>query len=109
MKLKTIRLATLLIIILLEIPNITMAQANVKNKKKPEMKIGNDILLFNGKDLSNWVFKLKDPSIDPAAVFTIRNGVIHITGNPFMLNGAGRQKQEIVEFLFMHNNLILSG
>jgi hypothetical protein len=83
MKLKTIRLATLLIIILLAIPNITMAQANVKNKKKPEMKIGNDILLFNGKDLNNWVFKLKDPSIDPAAVFTIRNGVIHITGNPF--------------------------
>ena len=35
------------------------------------------------KDLNNWVFKLKDPSVDPATVFTVTNGVIHITGNPF--------------------------
>jgi hypothetical protein len=41
------------------------------------------IQLFNGKDLSNWVFKLKDSSVDPAKVFTVNNGVIHITGNPF--------------------------
>ena len=41
------------------------------------------IKLFNGKDLSNWVFKLKDSSVDPAKVFTVNNGVIHITGNPF--------------------------
>jgi hypothetical protein len=41
------------------------------------------IVLFNGIDLSNWDFKLKDASIDPAEVFTIRDGVIHITGNPF--------------------------
>jgi len=42
-----------------------------------------DILLFNGKDLSNWVFKLKDPSVDPTTVFRVDNGVIHIKGNPF--------------------------
>jgi hypothetical protein len=29
------------------------------------------------------VFKLKDPSVDPSKVFFIKNGVIHITGNPF--------------------------
>ena len=39
--------------------------------------------LFNGKDLNNWVFHLKDPAVDPATVFTVQNGVIHITGNPF--------------------------
>ena len=39
--------------------------------------------LFNGKDLGNWVFKLKDPLVDPATVFTVKNGVIHITGTPF--------------------------
>jgi hypothetical protein len=44
---------------------------------------GNIITLFNGKDLSNWKFQLKDNSVDPAKVFTVRNGVIHITGNPF--------------------------
>jgi hypothetical protein len=41
------------------------------------------VSLFNGKDLNNWVFKLKDPGVDPAGVFTIKEGVIHIGGNPF--------------------------
>ncbi len=35
------------------------------------------------KILSNWVFHLKDQDIDPATVFTVQNGVIHITGDPF--------------------------
>jgi len=83
MKSKMIRLTTLLIIILLAIQGVTIAQPKVKSKMKAEKKVGSDVILFNGKDLSNWVFKLKDASIDPASVFTIRNGVIHITGNPF--------------------------
>jgi len=41
------------------------------------------VQLFNGKDLSNWSFFLKDPAVDPATVFTIQNGVIHIKGDPF--------------------------
>jgi hypothetical protein len=43
----------------------------------------NKIFLFNGKDLNNWVFKLKDPSVDPATVFRVENEVIHIAGAPF--------------------------
>jgi len=77
MKTKTIRLTTLLIIILLAIPNASTAQAKAKNPKSK------DIRLFNGKDLNNWEFKLKDPSVDPARVFTVQNGVIHIKGDPF--------------------------
>lgn len=53
------------------------ASRSVKNKKSTEIK------LFNGNDLSNWVFYLKDPAVDPASVFTVQNGVIHITGDPF--------------------------
>jgi hypothetical protein len=41
------------------------------------------IRLFNGKDLSNWVFHLKDPGVDPAKVFSAHDGVIHIAGDPF--------------------------
>lgn len=41
------------------------------------------ISLFNGQDLANWVFQLKDPSVDPAGVFKVKEGVIHITGDPF--------------------------
>jgi hypothetical protein len=40
-------------------------------------------VLFNGKDLKNWVFTLKDASVDPATVFTVKDGVINIKGDPF--------------------------
>ncbi|HEY5469241.1 MAG TPA: DUF1080 domain-containing protein [Bacteroidales bacterium] len=74
---KTKQLPVLLIILLFIITNVSFSQ---DNSKSPESK---KIQLFNGKDLSNWVFNLKNPAIDPATVFTVQNGVIHITGNPF--------------------------
>lgn len=54
----------------------------------PKIKIHkaskNDIIqIFNGKDLNNWVFMLKDPTVDPLKVFTARNGMILISGTPF--------------------------
>ena len=36
--------------------------------------------LFNGKDLSNWNFVLKDDALSASEVFSVRDGVIHITG-----------------------------
>jgi hypothetical protein len=80
MKNKTIRLAALLVIILLAIPVLVFAGDKKKDKNKQE---GKTIQLFNGKDLNNWVFKLKDPSVNPATVFTVHDGVIQISGNPF--------------------------
>jgi len=53
------------------------------------------IQLFNGKDLSNWSFFLKDPAVDPAKVFTVQNGVIHIKGDPF---GYMRTKDSYSEY-----------
>ena len=41
------------------------------------------VTLFNGKDLSNWEFKLKDPEVQPNEVFKVQNGVIRIKGDPF--------------------------
>ena len=78
-----IKFVALLIIIQLAFPNLSMAGDNAKNKKKSEKNENKKVELFNGKDLTNWVFKLKDPSIDPATVFLVNNGIIHITGNPF--------------------------
>jgi len=49
----------------------------------PEQKGGKTEALFNGKNLKNWVFYLRDSSVDPEKVFTVKNGVIHITGDPF--------------------------
>ena len=53
------------------------------------------VSLFNGQDLSNWVFQLKDPAVDPTGVFTIQNGVIHITGDPF---GYMRTKEQYSDY-----------
>lgn len=39
--------------------------------------------LIRGKSLKNWVFYLRDNSVDPAKVFTLNNGVVHVTGTPF--------------------------
>ncbi|WP_080904676.1 DUF1080 domain-containing protein [Parabacteroides sp. Marseille-P3160] len=39
--------------------------------------------LFNGKDFSNWNFIVKDNAVPPERVFTIKDGLIHITGDPF--------------------------
>ena len=56
---------------------------NSKSQKTRRVHIEESILLFNGKDLTNWVFQLKDPSVNPSAIFTVQDGVIHILGNPF--------------------------
>ena len=83
MKTKTIRFATMLIITLLAFSNAAMAQTKAKKNKNMDKTESKNIRLFNGKDLKNWVFCLKDPSVDPSNVFTVQNNVIHIKGDPF--------------------------
>jgi len=53
--------------------------SNIRNARADK----NTIRLFNGKDLSNWILHLKDPSVDPLTVFQVLNDVIHIKGDPF--------------------------
>jgi hypothetical protein len=40
------------------------------------------IELFNGKDFSGWTFFLRS-NAEPAQTFTVTNGVIHCTGQPY--------------------------
>jgi len=82
MKTRTIQLTAVLIITMLLIPAVIMAQGNVKKRKAPKAPKGT-VMLFNGKNLNNWVFHLKDPAVDPSTVFTVKDGVIHIKGDPF--------------------------
>jgi tetrahydromethanopterin S-methyltransferase subunit B len=74
MQTKSFKLIFSLVLISICTTALSLAQTNPQNQK---------VQLFNGKDLSNWSFKLRDPAVDPATVFTIQNGVIHILGNPF--------------------------
>lgn len=82
MKARIQQLTAVLILTLLLIPTALMGQGKAKKEKAPKAQKGT-IVLFNGKNLNNWVFHLKDPAVDPAKVFTILNGVIHIKGDPF--------------------------
>jgi hypothetical protein len=70
-------LATLLIAFSLS------AQRKEKKPKAPKAPKTEKVVLFNGKDLSNWSFRLRDKSVDPSQVFTIKDGVINISGSPF--------------------------
>jgi hypothetical protein len=81
MKNFTFRLSALLIIALLTV-GVVVANDKKKDNKKTENPKGAVILLKENK-LDNWVFKLKDNSVDPSTVFTLNNGILHITGNPF--------------------------
>jgi hypothetical protein len=49
------------------------------------------IMLFNGRDLNNWTFMLKDPAANPQNTFKVSEGIIHVTGSPF---GYMRTKKE---------------
>ncbi|MBK7712883.1 MAG: DUF1080 domain-containing protein [Bacteroidales bacterium] len=81
MKTRSIQLTALVMILLLAITSTASAQKKTRKGKK-ECQTEN-IRLFNGKDLENWVFYLKNKSVDPSSVFSVQNGVIHISGNPF--------------------------
>ncbi|MDR3141573.1 MAG: DUF1080 domain-containing protein [Tannerellaceae bacterium] len=41
------------------------------------------IKLFNGKDLSNWDFIVDKNAVPADQVYSVKDGVIHIKGNPF--------------------------
>lgn len=83
MKIKTNRISAILIITIILSSGSVMGQKNAPKIKVQKIGKSEKIQLFNGKDLSNWVFKLKDPAVEPSGVFTVQSGIIHITGNPF--------------------------
>lgn len=87
--------AIILIFFLISFTGNAFTQADMAKGKNPNHSKRDLIELFNGKDLNNWVFMLKDPAVDPLKVFTVQNGLIHITGNPF---GYMRTKKAYSEY-----------
>ena len=80
MKIRNHAIVLFLSIMLSGLTVVAQSQPSSAKAKKDK---GKNINLFNGKNLGNWVFKLRDPSVDPATVFSVNNGIIHIKGNPF--------------------------
>jgi 3-keto-disaccharide hydrolase len=83
MKTRKTKLIALALITILLAPGFTMAQSKSKKTKGQNNSKSEKIQLFNGKDLNNWTFYLKDQNVDPTTVFTIQNSVINISGSPF--------------------------
>ena len=71
---------TFLMIILCTTSGVSLGET--KGKLSGTFK-GEKIRLFNGKDLNNWTFFLKNPSVNPATVFTVGKGVVHMLSNPW--------------------------
>ena len=72
MKTKAIKLTLLMVVVMFGLTAISFGQTNPKTQTTQ---------LFNGKDLSNWRFFLRETTVDPATVFTVQNGVIHVKGD----------------------------
>jgi hypothetical protein len=90
------------LIILLTVLMFTVVSGELSAQKKSKKAVkrsgkakSENIMLFNGKDLANWAFFLKDPNVDPSTVFTVREGIIHISGDPF---GYMRTKDSYSEY-----------
>jgi len=95
MKIKTIQVMTLLVLFLAGVSTNAFSQEKGKKVKSAKKVKTEQIKLFNGKDLNNWAFKLKDPAGDPSKVFLVENGIIRITGNPF---GYMRTKEQYSDY-----------
>lgn len=77
---RSLKFLFLITVLLINLTPDSEAQNAISKNKNDNTKI---VPLINGNNLNNWVFQLKDPSVDPATVFTIKDGVVHITGNPY--------------------------
>jgi hypothetical protein len=95
MKTKTQLHLLITTVILLTITLSLPAQAKGKKGKDKKNTKGETIQLFNGKDLSNWTFFLKDQTVDPSTVFTVKDDVINISGSPF---GYMRTKEKYSDY-----------
>ena len=40
-------------------------------------------VLWNGRDLDGWTVFLKDPKVDPKSVWSVVDGSLHLTGQPY--------------------------
>ena len=83
MKIKQLQTAIFLLAVLTAVALNSCGRSKEKKDTDSKESATEKILLFNGKDLNNWVFHLKDPSFDASKVFMVHNDVIHISGDPF--------------------------
>lgn len=55
------------------------------------------LILWNGRDITGWTVFLKDASVDPSTVWSVSDGALNLTGQPF---GYLRSKQAFSSYYF---------
>ena len=95
MKTTPVRLTVLVLALVAGLSLSSCGRSKEKKNEAAKESSTERVLLFNGKDLNNWAFTLRDPSVDASQVFTVQNNVIHITGNPF---GYMRTKESFSDY-----------
>lgn len=83
MKLKPVKTTVVLLTAIILLSLSSCGRSKEKKSEAAPESATEKIQIFNGTDLSNWVFLLRDPSADASKVFMVHNNVIHITGDPF--------------------------
>jgi len=83
MKTKSLQSGILLLSVLVAVFFSSCGRSKEKKTVDSPESSTEKIRLFNGKDLSNWTFYLKDPSVDASKVFMVHGDIVHITGDPF--------------------------
>ena len=91
---KTKTLTTSIAVLAAIISLSALIESRKENERKAEES--DTVTLFNGKDLSNWTFFLRDNSVDPTTVFTVEDGIISIKGDPF---GYMRTKEKYSDYI----------
>ena len=80
---KPLQITVLMLAVITVISLGSCGRSKTKTSEAASDSSTEKIQLFNGRDLGNWVFFLRDPSADASKVFTVQNDVIHIKGDPF--------------------------
>lgn len=83
MKLRSVKTTAILLTTITLLSLTSCGRSKEKKSEAAPESATEKIQIFNGTDLSNWVFFLRDASADASKVFTVQNNVIHITGDPF--------------------------
>jgi len=83
MKLKPVKITLMLLTAITLLLTSSCGRSKAKKSETSSESSTEKIQIFNGTDLVNWTFFLRDPSADASKVFSIQNNVIHITGDPF--------------------------
>src|SRR5690348_36536 len=76
------RLAILFAASVLLIPATNEARAAEAPKASEPKTTGKPVVLFNGKDLDGWDYHLDDKSVPMDKVWSVKDGILHCTGNP---------------------------